>query len=228
MKAEKRALLFIGSPKHEHVSSCVSLGTLLGNALRKNGVITDQLLIVSLIKSKEGIDKMIAAINNTDILVFLSPLYVDSLPYLVIKAMELIRAARNNIIGQKRLAAISLCGFPEAYQNDIAIHIYERFALELNFEWLGGLAVGMGPAIVHGRQMLEPIGAYYRMRRAIKTTAFALSRLRPIPKKAIETIAKPFVPSYLYVFMAVARSKMIGIKNRAGNLHAKPYVHIKN
>lgn len=228
MKAEKRALLLIGSPKHEHVSSCVSLATLLGDELHKNSVITSRLLIVSLIKSKEGIDKMITAINNADIIIFLSPLYVDSIPYLVIKAMESIRATRNKIMSQKYLAAISLCGFPEAHQNDTAIHIYRCFALELDFKWLGGLSLGMGPAIVHGRQMLGPIGAYYRMRRAIKTTAFALSRFKPIPKKAIETIAKPFVPSYLYIFMAVVRSKIIGVKNRAGNLHNTPYVHNKN
>jgi len=86
---------------------------------------------------------LLSEINSTDLLIIASPLYVDSLPAALIRAMELINLQRTSIPVTKNPMLLSLIdsGFPEVVHNNTALSILQRFAEESGFQWAGGLAL---------------------------------------------------------------------------------------
>jgi hypothetical protein len=88
---------------------------------------------------------MIKSVNDSDIIVLSSPLYIDSAPTNTIKIMNIItQAVQEEKIGKKNrlLLAISCAGYLEYYHNNIALQIYEQFAKTNGFTWAGGLPIG--------------------------------------------------------------------------------------
>ena len=88
---------------------------------------------------------MISAIDQSDIIILSSPLYIDSAPSKTIELMTYINEASNleKISKKKRLLfAISCGGFPEYYHNSLVLKMYKQFALESGFVWAGGLPIG--------------------------------------------------------------------------------------
>ncbi|MFP4372504.1 MAG: NAD(P)H-dependent oxidoreductase, partial [Halanaerobium sp.] len=156
----KKAILLIGSPKGIE-SSSASLGTYLLTKLEKYDIETEILHLYSeianQIKEKMFLDK----IEEADFLVLAAPLYVDTLPAKVIKALTLIAENRKKInrdnldYGKlKSFAVIVNCGFPESEQNETALKIYQEFARKAKLKYLGGIAIGMGGA-VSGKSLSE-------------------------------------------------------------------------
>jgi putative NADPH-quinone reductase len=166
--SQGHVLLLVGSAKRPR-STSESLGTYLGERLGERRFEAETLLLHRALKSDASADKkhpceeLLAAADRADVLVIAFPLYVDSLPYLVIQAMEHIARHRKDAHRQargkgksQRLVAIVNCGFPEARQNDTALAICRQFAREAGFEWAGGLALGGGEAIRAWAEGLRP------------------------------------------------------------------------
>ena len=89
---------------------------------------------------------MLAAVAAADLVVLSFPLYIDSLPAPVIRALELIaddragQAPRGDLpqeSDRRGLVAICQCGFPEAQQDQVALEICANFARTVGFEWAG-------------------------------------------------------------------------------------------
>jgi multimeric flavodoxin WrbA len=193
----KKALLIIGSPKLTK-SASESLGVYLLNSLCCKSVEIEKVHIHSLLKSEKGSDDLLKAIDKTDVIILSSPLYVDSPPAAVIKAMELIV---TSIIGKnQKFVAISNCGFPEAHHNDTALDIYKNFAQEAGFEWLGGLALGAGPS-TNGRELTELGGMAKNIRDSLDIVANDICESKKISQRAIELMRKSIVLSWTYVLL---------------------------
>jgi hypothetical protein len=152
-------------------------------------------------------------------------LYVDSIPYLVTKTLELIAGHRQDRSerGGQRLVAVANCGFPEAQHNETALAICRRFAREARFEWVGGLSLGGGQAL-HGRALIAVPSMARNAMTALEMTAEALVSGKPLPESAVEVMAKPIVPARVYTWLGG-----FGWKQQARNygthrqLHARPY-----
>ena len=198
MSQAKLALLLVGSPRGE-ASTSASLGNYLLKALEKSGFNTSKAYIHRLVNRKEKIDELLTMVNNANLIVLSFPLYVDSLPAPVIKAMELIRDNRNKNQNQDFIA-VSNCGFPESSQIEVALEICKNFADELNFTWRGGLAFGGGEA-VHGKPLEERGGMVRNVIKGLDITAEHLSRGESIPNEAIELVSKKVIPSGMYTMM---------------------------
>ena len=143
----KSALLLVGSPRREK-SNSKSLGDYLLKSLSKKGLETRTIQIYDSLKSKENIEELIKAVNKHDLIIIAAPLYVDSIPASVIKALEIIYENRKNNVPDKKQSLISIvnCGFPESYHNNTATSIYKYFAKKAKFNWKGGLSLGQGEA----------------------------------------------------------------------------------
>lgn len=205
MKTKKHALLLVGSPRGQK-STSMSLGTYLLDQLDEQGLKTETVFIQRSLKSEKGCEKLLGAINKADLLILAFPLYVDSLPAPVTKALELIRKHRKTTENPKvqRLLAISNSGFPETHQNETALAICRIFASEVGIDWAGGLALGGGEAI-DGRPLQEVSG---RARHAIKSlslTAAALAKEEPVPTEAVDRMAKSIVPKRMYLWFGKRR-----------------------
>lgn len=216
MNTQKRVLLLVGSPRRPK-STSESLGMYLLDRLNEKGLITEKISIHTSLKSDRGLDNLLSTVDRSDIIILAFPLYVDSLPAPVIKAMELISEHRKTTqeTRKQQLLAISNSGFPEASQNATALNICRCFALKLGFEWIGGLALGGGAAI-DGRLLKDLGGMVRNIAKSLDITAVALAEGKPIPQEAVDKMAKPIIPTWLYMFFGG-----VGWKRKAKRYGAK-------
>jgi hypothetical protein len=224
MNSSKRALLLVGSPRGAR-SNSESLGAYLLEQFRERGLETEKLRIYALLKSDESWGKLLGAVDRAGIIALAAPLYADSAPSGVIRAMELILEARRGQEGPKKpwFVAIVNCGFPEARQSETALRIYRRFAAEAGLQWAGGLALGGGEAI--GRRPLDKTGRMLRhVRRSLDLTADALAEGRSVPDEAVAFMAKPVIPKWLYLLVGgISWRVQAKRQGAAGTLHDRPY-----
>ena len=223
LKPGRNALLLIGSPRGARSTSNY-LGVFLLGRLREYGVETRRLRIGDLAAvSTRG--RLVATTLEADSVVLTTPLYVDSLPSPVIRALELLAARLPERTSRARtqFAAILNCAFPEARQAENAVSICRLFAQEAGLRWAGGLTLGMGEAI--GGRPLSRTGATGRnVRRALELAAAALADGRPIPESAKELMSQPLMPIWMYLWGARFGWYMRDRRQRGGrSLGARPY-----
>jgi multimeric flavodoxin WrbA len=190
-----RALLIVGSPKTKAPSTSGALGSYLLEQLRAHGWETESLTLRAKVRREAGAAELLAAVDRADLILLAYPLYIDSLPVLVTKAMEVIAAHRQATpeARHQRLVVLSNCGFPEAYHNAVAIAMCHQFAVENGLTWAGSLAMGAGEALVGGRSLTDadqpgslPVA---HIRRALELTAEALAGGKPVPAEAVTLLA---------------------------------------
>ncbi|MFX1567581.1 MAG: hypothetical protein ACFFCV_04345 [Promethearchaeota archaeon] len=218
MKLDKKALLLVGSPKGEK-STSASLGDYLILKLKKFGMSSQKLFIHRLVNREEKLQELFHMIEKVDWIILTFPLYVDSLPAPVIKAMELIqenRTYRENK-NSPNLITIANSGFPEASQNYTALKICKIFSQDCEFTWKGGVAVGGGGAI-NGAPLLEKGGMVRNVIKGLDIIAEALNDDKEIPQEAVDLLAKKFIPTSLYRKFGNlgwrAQAKKYGVKQK--------------
>jgi multimeric flavodoxin WrbA len=201
----RRALLLVGSPKTRK-STSNSLGGYLFEQLSARSIQTETIYLHTVLRSTSKMQALLDAVDAADLVTLAFPLYVDSLPAPVIEALERIAAHRQGRDQSHRqlFAAISNCGFPEAYQTATALAICETFARQAGFEWAGALALG-GGEMVNGASLVEAGGKSILIRKALDLAAEALAQGQAIPKEAREGLAKPVIPHWVYWLMSWLR-----------------------
>ncbi len=223
MNVPQKALLLIGSPRGEK-STSHSLGSYLLERLTENGVAqVETIHVYSALASPKKQTRMLDAIGAADLLIVASPLYVDGPPAAVTRVMELLCERRAEEMSAQGLVAIFNCGFPEASQNDTALRIMEHFAEAVGYRWLGGLGLGSGEAIA-GAELEQRGGMVRNVTAALEQAAEALARGDAIPEEAVEQMARPLVPKWMYKMMAEVMWILRARKYRAvRKLGARPY-----
>ncbi|MFX1574468.1 MAG: NAD(P)H-dependent oxidoreductase [Promethearchaeota archaeon] len=198
MSTNKKALLLIGSPRGEN-STSASLGNYLISKLEEYEMLIEKGFIHRLVNREEAIQKLFRMIESADLIILTFPLYVDSLPAPIIKAMELIKEERDKSESKKSHSFIAICnsGFPEASQSMVALQICRIFANDCGFVWHGGVALGGGGAI-NGAPLQEKGGMVRNVIKGLDIIAHALKDGKDIPQEAIDLFSKKFIPSALY------------------------------
>jgi len=213
----RRALLIVGSPKTKSPSTSGVLGEELLGRLAKAGWQTESLTLKPSTFREPGEAELLAAVDRADLLLVAFPLYIDVLPYLPTKALEVIAEHRRAAGAGARpqgLFGLANNGFPEAHQNNLALSILRRFAARSGMAWLGGMALGAGEGILGGRP-LEAKGAngipLFRISQALDAAGAALARGEALPAEASQGMARvpiPYMPRFIWhqVFMRGAAS----------------------
>jgi hypothetical protein len=218
----QRAVVLVGSAKPAGTSTSEALGQYLCARLQKHGVDTTVLFVSRSLKSLAA-RALAAALAEADLFVLTTPVYIDSLPYLVTRTLEdLARSARPRR-SPCAFAAIVNCGFPEAGQCRTALDILHAFARRARFNWAGGLALGEG-GVVDG-QSLEALGGLTRhVRTALDRAAAELAEGRAVPAAAVEQVARRLIPPRVYTFMGNLGWRRRAMRNRVtSTLNAKPF-----
>ena len=156
----KQVTFLMCSPRGEK-SASYSLGSYTTNLLEEKGISQKSFRTYHTLKDEKKIDEMVESINESDIIILSSPLYIDQAPYMTIKLMDLITEKNNEGKLSKKdrfLFAISNAGYLEYYHNNIALKIYEQFAEKNGFIWAGGLPIGAA-----GTYALYPIPEFLKM-----------------------------------------------------------------
>ncbi|MCD4743529.1 MAG: NAD(P)H-dependent oxidoreductase [Desulfobacteraceae bacterium] len=154
----RNALLIIGSPKIKERSTSSIFGKYLLEKIAADGCNTEELTLKGNLNREKGQLELCAAIDRSDLIILAFPLYIDSLPFLVTKALEVIanhltKTERNKPQG---IFTIINNGFPEFYQNALALGICCCFAEQCNIAWAGYLAAGAGEGLGAGQELTQP------------------------------------------------------------------------
>ncbi|MEW6101552.1 MAG: NAD(P)H-dependent oxidoreductase [Candidatus Omnitrophota bacterium] len=198
MSARRKALLLVGSNK-AFGSTSEYIGTHLLSLLSLKGIETEKIHIKSSLNSEEGVVSLLESFESAGIIIFSSPLYIDSTPSAVTRLMEIIseRYKNDGMLQDKRMLAISNCGLPEASHNDTALAVYRCFAGKTGLKWAGGLGLGMGPLLA-GRPVEKSFSLVRNLRKSLEFAAGALAGNAVVPQESISLMAKPVIPVCLY------------------------------
>jgi hypothetical protein len=229
---QKRALLLIGSPRGPK-SISESLGTYFAGKLQEKGVETEKVRLYTSMKSDEEKENLCSSIDRSNILILTFPLYVDSLPSLVTKALEMISRHRKSIERPRKhqFVAIANNGFPEAHQNNTALAICRRFARETGMAWAGSLSVGGGEGIgfiarLFGNKPLEKLGFFSKKERnALDRITEFLTANGNNSQEVMELRTNRPMPVWMYVMGGTIFDwRRKAWKNKAWNrIYDRPY-----
>ena len=164
---EKRFLILNGSPRKKGTS--YSFGHTIKKLIEEEGSTAEIIHIIDYLDENKNIHDLKNIILQSDIISFISPLYVDTLPYPAIWFFEKLTVEFIHELQGKRFFAIAQCGFPNIALCEPLLESCMYFAEETGIKWMGGLAYG-GGAIING-ELLENLG---RKGKKI-TTAFKLA-----------------------------------------------------
>ena len=109
----QRAVVLAGSAKPAGASTSEALARYLCARLKDRGV-TTTLISVSGPPQSRAEAALDAALVDADLFVLATPLYVDSLPYLVTRTLESLARSSSPRRSRCAFAAVINCGFPEA------------------------------------------------------------------------------------------------------------------
>lgn len=197
----QRALLLVGSPRTRR-STSGALGDYLMAQLSAANVAVETIYLHTVINSPDKLSATLDAVDAADLLVLAFPVYVDTLPAPALRALERIAAHRRQHAPSKaqRFAALGNCGFPEAAHNAPALAVCEAFARQAGFVWAGALALG-GGGVIAGEALDSAGGKAAGLRAALALAAGALAAGEAIPQAAVNLMAKPIIPHWLYRLM---------------------------
>jgi len=200
MNTSKKVLLLVGSPKARSTSA--SLGNHLFGLLQQRGLSTCTLHLTSALRAADGTRALLSATDDADIIVLAFPLYVDSLPSPLVRALELLAEHRRGMESppRQRLLAISNCGFPEARHNDTALAQCRIFCRDAGIEWIGGLGLG-GGGMIGGLPLAKRGRAVRNVLASLALAARALATDTPLPEEAVSLMARPLIPVWLYLLI---------------------------
>jgi multimeric flavodoxin WrbA len=217
-----RALLIVGSPKTLSKSTSGVLGNFILDQLKEQKWQTESLPLKTDLETPEGEQALINAVERADLLILAFPLYVDSLPYLLTRALEVIASHRNNTQNHPLYVfAVANNGFPESYQNNVALSICRQFAKSSNLTWAGALMMGAGESIISGAPLTQKSDLGFPLTKiitALRSSADALAQGRIIPTGAIKSLAGvpiPLTPFFVWRLMFINGSTAFWQKRAA-------------
>lgn len=197
----RRVTLLVGSPRT--ASTSLVIGEYLLAELQKFGWESEIHRIFPALDSAETWRALSNAVADADLVVLAFPLYVDSMPSGVIRALEKLaneRSIRPENKPQQFLAIVN-SGFPEAVQIQTALAIAGRFAQEAGFEWAGGISIGGGGSI-NGKPLDEFGKMVHHLKLGLEHAAEALQNGRAIPEDATDLSIHFPIPKRLTIPIA--------------------------
>ena len=183
---------------------------------------------VKLIRQQEGLSETLLNILKADTLLFVFPLYVDSLPAPLIKIMTLIEQA--NTVRRERppkVYAVCNCGFLEAGHTRLALDIMKNFCMRAGLVWGYGIGTGSGGFILtQSKNMSKGKGPAATIYSALcglgKSIQTGYVENENIEKQNVFVTVK--MPRLLYSFVCNLGWRLMAKKYNAGNaLMAKPH-----
>lgn len=162
---------------------------------------SDLIVVSSALDHEAGVTELVSKVDSCDVLFLIFPLYIDSLPYNLIEALETVKkhhSGTDSTRHEKKVIAISHSGL-EANHNRVAIRICECFAKEMNYQFAGGLMLG-NSALLNGCALTELERMTKQVQRALRLTVDAMAMGDAVPEKARELISKPMLPGPLWLY----------------------------
>ncbi len=193
----RTAALLVGSAKARGTSLSENLAAATRARLERSGLTVQTWFAVDFLR--DGKARTAAAeIAGADLLVLLSPLYVDALPALATRALACVADARRGRTTTGQCAALINCGFPEPEHTRTAFAIMRHFAEASAYAWSGGLPLGGGGAVNPHVPLDEQHGPADHVKAALDRAVADLAAGVPLSPDAIVQMATAAMPDMLY------------------------------
>jgi len=233
----RKALLVIGSPKIKERSTSSIFGEYLLRNLTAGGWHSEVLTLKGHLNRRKGQLELCEAVDRSDLLILAFPLYIDALPFLVTKALEILGNHLKKTEKKKPQGIFVIInnGFPEFYQNALAVGICNSFAKQCEIPWVGSLAAGAGEALGAGQELTKPKRSGPPVHHVIKALDIAgndLVKGSIVSMKAQDLISKvpiPILPFSIWRWLFPKfgaqfwNQKALENNVRKEEMYAKPY-----
>jgi ferredoxin-NADP reductase/multimeric flavodoxin WrbA len=196
---EPRVALLVASARPAGESTSLAIAQYLAHQLESHEAQVEIVMAHAFARDAATANHAAASLARADVLGIVSPLYVDTLPYLAILALQRTQALRAQAPTPQRVIGIINSGFPEPEQSRFAFATLREFAREAGSYFAGGLSIGGGEAI-KGQDLVKAGGRTIVLRKAIDQAAVALAAGGVIPYDVSMLTAKPSIPPFLYRF----------------------------
>ncbi|MBU3157357.1 NAD(P)H-dependent oxidoreductase [Clostridium estertheticum] len=214
-----------GSPKGKGSNSLLFLNR-LDEDMNENNYNRFYIHVTSSIHSGK-IEEDFKTMSHADVIVFAFPLYVFSLPGVLMRFLEdyYIYLKNNNKSPENvRVYAIVNCGFPEPTINDEAIRVLKNFCVRLNLNWRFAVSIGMGEVVGSTKDIKF-------MQRLCSKIYSSLYEINKDIENNIETLVenKYVAPNFpIFLFGEIGKLNWINTAKKNGlsknDLYKKPYM----
>lgn len=140
-----------GSPKAGEESCSHQMITYFSKAVEKNYDCMMTAHALKLCNSPSNLSSHFTEVLSSQVLVFVSPLYADSMPSGMLDYLYQFEVFTKNhselCTHPLKVYGYINCGFLGGQQNHVALKILEHFSNHMNFIWCGGLGIGSGPML---------------------------------------------------------------------------------
>ena len=219
----RKALLLVGSPRMAS-SNSMAVGSYLMNRLEQKGVAIEVIHVYQALRSDALWQKLLETIGNTDLVILCFPLYIDTLPALLLLAMRRLAAEMKPVSG-KGFVAIANSGFIESSHSENALGSCALFARQTGFEWRGSIAIGGGEGLIRRTPLDKQQGPVVPLKLALDQVAEALSNGDLLPEEERRRIARPFVPAWLFRMAGTMQWKKKAARSgMTDHLDDRPYL----
>ncbi len=199
---DKKAVILCGSPK-PGISTSEVFSEFIKDKFSAHSIPSKILKLRSYIKREDKIMEMVTTVSESDIIFILSPLYVDSISYDLIRSFELIRkyTGSNGNNKLKKYVAVSHSGL-DIGKNQVSVKILESFGKELNYKVEGIFAFGFS-GFLNGTPLDSCDKVTKNLQKGFEIMVNSLASDQPIPPKARKLISKPLMkgPMFLNKFL---------------------------
>ena len=166
----------------------------------------------------ETSQETIAEILDTDILLIVSPLIVDSLPSPLIELLTKLESAARQSVTIPRIYTI-FNGALDSEQTALALEMIEHFTCRAGLPWGYGIGIGAGSLLYNVGEDWENSFAS-DIHHALYDMTTAIKQKESGPNVHVA----PKFPRFLYKALANMRFKMEAKRNGVNNLRARPYI----
>ncbi|KOA18711.1 hypothetical protein CLHOM_29950 [Clostridium homopropionicum DSM 5847] len=162
-------------------------------------------------------------ILQADILLFVFPLYVDSLPGSLMEALVgLEKTLQNSTNSLPKVYAICNCGFYDAEQTAVALDIIQNYCNKTGLDWQYGIGIGCGGMIAEEPSNLKANGPLRNIFKAL--SELCADMLQGYNDKKENIFVRASIPRFLYHFGGNMGWNINAKKNNAKKmLRARPH-----
>ena len=177
-----------------------------------------------LLEPQQLYDKLLTC----DTLVFVFPLYVDSIPSHLLEFMRKLENYKKSSPSQTTsltLYGIVNCGFMEGFQNTHALMNLQNYCKRMDFNWGGGIGIGSGEMF---KQTMNSIPPQAKIQvpiwDALKTLTESLQTFTPIPTPSKQLLVSQNFPTRGFFLMGNMGWRMLAHENKVNpfKMHQRP------
>ena len=211
-----------GSPKTRNSVSAMLIGQI--EEITKTKATVYQAVKLA---EQEDISLTLSDILNVDILLFIFPLYIDSLPAPLVKVLGSIEREAAGKDGRLPVVfAVCSCGFYEAAQTRVALDIIENFAVRAGLKWGYGIGISCGPLVLSQEKNMDKGRAanVYTALTALGEAMWGGDVKRGDEAESQNVFVTPKIPRFFYQLGGDYSWRKAAKKYNTGKLlKAKPY-----